>query len=564
MNILRFASSPIVCGVAFLSVAHARQTTFTDTILYTVPTGSAQFGDRITRGDVDGDGILDLAIADTAYDWKGRIWIFHGPSFSVPMPVWIPNSQVWDFAGFNSGFELIDLNADGLDDLMFGASSSKAGGTITQKGRAFVSYAPDFQTTIELQHPVPDTPWGTYFGAGMVAFDQTGDGILDILVSSPGWGEWVTPTTVINGRIDVYSGTTGFAGPSAYTYTQTPSPSTHAYGWMLLLADYDGIPPLDLLTSDGDWDAGIAMGFSWFQNGAPTPTLTFGASPISIASPYRNPRYEDVTGDGLGDLISSSWGSNGGVLLIPGGPSGGAMEFEPVGSKDFGRGLDVGDVNRDGVNDFVAGDPDYDLGSQTATGRVIIYYGPDFSLTQTFFGAHAHAEFGTGILVHDFDGDGFEEVFVGAGGEFGGSLHRFRHETLRATGATSLSLASGGSAPLALDVGAESGNRPYLVLASLSGSSPGLDLPAAGGLLHLSLNLDAFTFLAMPLANSPYFVAFQGVTTGKGKATPTFVVPPNTPDPGIVGLDVTFAAIVAGPSGAIAYTTDAVAIQFAP
>jgi hypothetical protein len=75
----------------------------------------------------------------------------------------------------------------------------------------------------------------------------------------------------------------------------------------------------------------------------------------------------------------------------------------------------------------------------------------------------------------------------------------------------------GGTVNFGLDAGMANGNRAYILLGSISGTSPGTPLP--GGQVNLPLNFDAFTDIVMLLLNTPVFVDFMGQLDASGTAT---------------------------------------------
>ena len=89
---------------------------------------------------------------------------------------------------------------------------------------------------------------------------------------------------------------------------------------------------------------------------------------------------------------------------------------------------------------------------------------------------------------------------------------------------TSLSLGSGGTATFQLSAGPQHAGLPYLLMGSLSGTSPGIPIDAN---TTLPLNADGYWVTTLvapgpPLGNS------LGTLDGTGKATATFTIPPNT------------------------------------
>lgn len=76
-----------------------------------------------------------------------------------------------------------------------------------------------------------------------------------------------------------------------------------------------------------------------------------------------------------------------------------------------------------------------------------------------------------------------------------------------------------------LDAGTAHANKLYIMLAGVSGSNPGSDLP--GG-INLPLNWDAFTNVMIPLINTTTFQSFSGILDASGIATARFYQAPVT------------------------------------
>ncbi|HKX46915.1 MAG TPA: FG-GAP repeat protein, partial [Planctomycetota bacterium] len=514
----------LICAVLVVATREGRsQVSFTDSV-YHQQTASGRYGDNIATGDVNGDGLLDVAVVDPLWDLKGRGWILLGPDWEQEIPITIPDAAEGDFIGnLDKGWFLADVTGDGLDDLLIGAPNSFAGATELGVGRALIALAPDFGTMIELRNTAPEPFSG--FGAAMVVHDFTGDGVVDVAVSTPAaTGPFGDPQT---GRIDVYSGT---APQSLPVLTLVPDPPHFLRGWgstlHVLDHDHDGV--LDLYTTDRLVVAG-GHGYSWVEGMDPSALSTWSYGGLSLNSPILNVRVVDLDLDGELDHVSAEINTSPDQILIAYGPDYSNPLVLEAPEEDtttyFGRGLDVGDVDRDGYPDLVVGLPDLDIEGGKSTGRVTIYFGPDFVATQHFDGAHPHANFGVGIHLRDLDGDGFAEMFVGAGTEFGGRLHLFDHHTLRLTGATELSLSSGGTAELSIEAGPLSGGDFYLLMLGASGQAPGVVLPSAGGPVAVPLEPDALTLSVLAQLASPVFQGFVGFTDAEGTATAALVLP---------------------------------------
>jgi hypothetical protein len=114
-------------------------------------------------------------------------------------------------------------------------------------------------------------------------------------------------------------------------------------------------------------------------------------------------------------------------------------------------------------------------------------------------------------------------------------------------GQLALSAAQGASVPFSLQLGAASAGRPYALLASASGTQPGLSLP--GGAL-LPLNPDAIFELTAFSLPSGFFAGQVGLLDAQGKAQLALPIPPGLLSV-LAGGQLDFAALLRGsPLGA--------------
>ncbi len=164
----------------------------------------------------------------------------------------------------------------------------------------------------------------------------------------------------------------------------------------------------------------------------------------------------DLDKDGYDDVIVGVPGANGGqgeVFAYKGTLRGISpwkiLLNKPAPGDDFGRALAVGDFNHDGFSDVAVGAPKRALDGQPRSGTVTVYYGgsfhgarftPDCATNPTCQGggfpditarfglspkdaagvANQDGDlFGSALAVADFDGDGFDDLAVGAPGKSG-------------------------------------------------------------------------------------------------------------------------------------------------
>jgi len=118
-----------------------------------------------------------------------------------------------------------------------------------------------------------------------------------------------------------------------------------------------------------------------------------------------------------------------------------------------------------------------------------------------------------------------------------------------------LSASTGGVAKLSLSAGSANASRNYLILGSVSGTSPGIPLPKG---VVLPVNWDIFTGLVIDNLFSTLFMNFLGVLDGSGKASAAFNMPPVS---GIVGLKFYYAFALAKPWN---YASNPVEIEVTP
>jgi hypothetical protein len=167
--------------------------------------GCRYWGYRMAAGDLNGDGYSDfVSSTDTVIDasgWiKSRVYIFLGGSALSAVP-----SQVitYDTTGAHQQMCIADFNNDGYGDLALGDAYGT--GVNETKGCVNIHYG----TGVDL-NPKPDLVIGGYngipstgFGSSISAGDINVDGIDDLVVGAPYYGE-----DYERGRVYIYYGDT--------------------------------------------------------------------------------------------------------------------------------------------------------------------------------------------------------------------------------------------------------------------------------------------------------------------------------------------------------------------
>src|SRR5690606_23768571 len=121
---------------------------------------------------------------------------------------------------------------------------------------------------------------------------------------------------------------------------------------------------------------------------------------------------------------------------------------------------------------------------------------------------------------------------------------------------TTLSMATGGVVDFAIEAPPEYASETYLVIAGMSGTSPGSML---GG-VHVPINFDDLTGGVLVNLPSPAFPGFIGQLDAQSCATAALHMPPV---PALAGRTLSFATAVLD-AGGWQFATNAVDVQLAP
>ena len=202
--------------------------------------------------------------------------------------------------------------------------------------------------------------------------------------------------------------------------------------------DFDGDGRSDLVLgaplepNGGRTNAGAAYAYTDVGGGISTRLASVGENGARVGSAIAT---ADVDGDGMleayvGAPFADGGGSDEGVVLVfPG-----ARPFESPNARAdsaFGSAVAGGDVDGDGYEELVVGAPGRDDGRGTAE----VFFGPSLSRSWSLSAVVQPASaFGAQVACGDFDADGLLEVVVAAPGQNvgssngSGSVYLFRGE----------------------------------------------------------------------------------------------------------------------------------------
>jgi hypothetical protein len=335
-----------------------------------------------------------MALAPGAYYW--RAYARSGSDVVSPVSnVWLFHVTAHDTGPDTSWGSRPDLNADGLFDVVVGGSGAA---WLFSGARSGLPTRPTTQ--------IPTPAGATQFGNAVAGIgDVNGDGFGDIAIAAFG-----------SSNVYIYFGAATTLAPSP-SRTLTPPGGSATFGISVSGAgDVNGDGYADLLVgASGSSTAYVYYG-SAIGIGS-TPATTLVAGPTGSMGGRSVASAGDVNGDGVGDVIVGSPAANearvflgrAGAGLDPSAP----IVLSGPASSSFGRWVaGAGDGNGDGFADVLVSAP----GGNTA----FVYLGSSSGPSPTgvpLVGPSGSTTFGNGAdLVPDADGDGFDEVVVGASG----------------------------------------------------------------------------------------------------------------------------------------------------
>ncbi|OGQ90158.1 MAG: hypothetical protein A2289_19860 [Deltaproteobacteria bacterium RIFOXYA12_FULL_58_15] len=353
-------------------------------------------------GDINGDGFDDAIVGASGNESAGvdpSAQIFFGLSGSLRHG---PNINP-GLAGAWTVATAGDTNGDGYSDVLVGVPASDAGQVHIYYGGS--NGLADSPLTID-----PGVPG---FGTAVAGGELTGDGLSDIVVGVPS-------SDGSTGLARLYLGATLGTGSDLFVPLTAPG-AGNLFGISVASVgdlDNDGFGDLVIGDPSNDQNGEDAGAVSIYHGSSEGTDL---ARTHMITGPSAGIRFGrrvaaagDVDGDGRADFLVSQGNSAGGVFLVCG-SSLDLIGIEPVVTNGsyFGRSLaSAGDVNGDGLGDVVIGDL-----STSTSGRVALYLGQrgcSLGHLRDIEPIVPDPFFGITLSSGDFNGDGYGDLLIGA------------------------------------------------------------------------------------------------------------------------------------------------------
>jgi hypothetical protein len=351
-------------GVGALYVHRGTATGFEETPAFTIGAGD-NFGAAVTAaGDVDGDGVEDLAVAALNGDGpdaslSGNVIVFKGGSKGQVLAR-LAGEMAMDKFGASLTGAGCDLNADGKPDLVVGATHHSPAPDRWLGGAVYVHFGPDFSKATRVKLPATGTKG--ILGFSSACGDLNADGVDDLAVSAI----WTHGVIWHSSNVLVYYGKPGFAPATDAADVTVSSTAGHFGDGLAILGDVDG---------DGFGELAIGVP-AFYAIPTPTPALPMprlkgqvlvvkggaGTRTVNLSPPAGTPMPVDLLTTLYGDAYLERFGAT----VTP-----------------------LGDLDVDGKADLAVTSPHANapgatsLATGMATGAVRVFLGKDLKVDGT-------------------------------------------------------------------------------------------------------------------------------------------------------------------------------------
>ena len=431
-------------------------------------------GIAIAAGDFNDDGKQDLLLGAPYADGPGNERADAGEAYVIfgrdtPGDVDLARDEAGlvvfgALAGDNLGQGVAagDLNGDGVDDVVLGATASNSLKDIrTDMGEVYVIFGGSgLSGTRDILEGAQDftlqpAEGFARLGWALAIADVNADGIADLIAGAPfGGREPNTPpggqrTSV--GEVYIVYGSAELRGTRTVAMDQEDTRffglgAFDRFGQSLAVADINGDDTLDIIVGAGGYDGGAEDGGAVFvffggdfarATGAAQADLRLTAS-VPFEGVGEELAVADANGDGRVDIIAGAPTASGEggqpgagrVYVVPLPPGKKEISIDATtatvlqataGGQFVPAALLAADVTGDGVPDVVSGAPLSSAFARPAAGLVYVTTGPvsagallGSEEMTTIEGAAANEALGWALCVTDLDGDGSPELAIGA------------------------------------------------------------------------------------------------------------------------------------------------------